>query len=254
MQQLPVFPAVALEVLHELRSADASLAAIERLASRDQVLTASLIRVANSALYGASRDVSTLTSAIVRLGTEVAAQIVIAASLKPSFASPLVRDLWQHSTRAAAVCAQLAARGGAAVTGEAVVLGLIHDIGRLVIHALPGGRAAAHGRITDGSGCMVIADYLVCGRDHAELGAVVLERWNFPAEFIKAVRHHHRPEATDSRLASMLYVAEYLTGFDEDIPLLSRLADALARTGMPLAECLDLAEPPCRLVRLLDAA
>jgi HD-like signal output (HDOD) protein len=178
MQQLPVFPAVALEVLHELRSADASLAAIERLASRDQVLTASLIRVANSALYGASRDVSTLTSAIVRLGTEVAAQIVIAASLKPSFASPLVRDLWQHSTRAAAVCAQLAARGGAAVTGEAVVLGLIHDIGRLVIHALPGGRAAAHGRITDGSGCMVIADYLVCGRDHAELGAEVLERWN----------------------------------------------------------------------------
>jgi hypothetical protein len=101
---------------------------------------------------------------------------------------------------------------------------------------------------------MVIADYLVCGRDHAELGAELLERWNFPAEFIKAVRHHHRPEATDSRLASMLYIAEYLMGFDEDIPLLSRLAKALASTGVPLAGCLDLAEPPRRLLGLLDAA
>jgi HD-like signal output (HDOD) protein len=134
-----------------------------------------------------------------------------------------------------------------------VVLGLVHDIGRLVIHVLPGGRAAAHGRITDGSGCTVIADYLVCGRDHAELGAELLERWNFPAEFIEAVRHHHRPEATGSHLASVLYVAEYLTGFDEDIPLLSR-ADALARTRVPFAECLDLAEPPRRLLGLLDAA
>jgi hypothetical protein len=101
---------------------------------------------------------------------------------------------------------------------------------------------------------LVITDYLVCGRDHADLGAEVLERWNFPAEFVEAVRHHHRPEGTGCRLASMLYVAEYLTGFDEDIPLLTRLAEALASTGVPLAECLDLAEPLRRLMRLLDAA
>jgi putative nucleotidyltransferase with HDIG domain len=197
MQELPVFPAVALEVLHELRSDDATLSAIERLASRDQVLTTSLILVANSALYGASRNVSTLTNAILRLGTETAAQVVIAASLKPSFASASLPGLWQHSTSAAAVCAQLAARGGATSAGEAVVLGLVHDVGRLVIHALPGGRAAADGRATDASGCVVITDYLVCGRDHAELGAEVLERWDFPPEFVEAVRHHHRPKRQD---------------------------------------------------------
>jgi putative nucleotidyltransferase with HDIG domain len=195
MEQLPVFPAVALEILHDLRSDETGLERIERLAERDQVLAASLIRVANSALYGSCRDATSLTSAIVRLGTEVAAQVVIAASLKPLFASAALRDLWQHSTTAASVCAQLATRGGVATTGQAVVLGLVHDIGRLVMQALPGGGASAHARITVTSACVGAADYVVCGRDHAQLGAELLERWNFPPAFVKAIRHHHRPEA-----------------------------------------------------------
>jgi HD-like signal output (HDOD) protein len=254
MEELPVFPAVALEVLHELQSDEASLGGVERLASSDQVLAASLIRVANSALYGPCREATSLTNAIVRLGTEVASQVVIAASLKPLFASAALRDLWQHSTTAAGVCAQLAARGGAISTGEAVVLGLVHDIGRLIIQALPGGHAAAHARITKTSADFGAPDYLVCGRGHAELGAELLERWNFPAEFVEGVRYHHRPEAAESGLASMLYVSEYLTGFDEEMSSFSRLADALGKTDVPLSECLDLSQPPRRLTALFEAA
>jgi hypothetical protein len=52
----------------------------------------------------------------------------------------------------------------------------------------------------------------------------------------------------------MLYVGEYLTGFDEDTPSLSRLADSLTSIGVPLAECLDLSEPPRRLTALFEAA
>jgi HD-like signal output (HDOD) protein len=250
---LPVFPAVALRVLAELRSEDASPARIEQLASRDQVIAASLLRVANSGLHGASREIRTIGEAVNRVGTLVAAQLVIAASMKPLFASAGLRDLWRHST-AAAVCAELAARASNIAPGEAGVLGLIHDVGRLVIHMLPSAQAAAHTRIAEASGCPLVADYLVCGRDHAELGADVLARWNFPVEFVEAVGFHHQLEGADSRFASMLYVAEHLTGSEEDIPSISRLAAALSTTVLPLAECLDLARSPGRVEALLDAA
>jgi HD-like signal output (HDOD) protein len=188
------------------------------------------------------------------VGTAIAAQVVIATSLKPLIASANLRDLWCHSTTSAAVCSGLAVRAGNIGSAEAGVLGLVHDIGRLVVHTLPREHAAAHTRIAEASGCPVLADYLVFGRDHAELGADVLARWNFPVEFVEAVGFHHQPEGTNSRLGSMLYVAEYLTGSEEDIPSISRLAAALDTIGVPLADCLDLAKSPDRLESLLDAA
>jgi HD-like signal output (HDOD) protein len=136
---------------------------------------------------------------------------------------------------------------------EAAVLGLVHDIGRLVIQTLPDQHSAAHTRIAAESGCPVLADFLVCGCDHAELGADLLARWNFPDKFIEAVKHHHQPERTESRLASMLYLGEYVAGSDEDIPSISRLSHALTATGISVAECLDLGDP-LRLEALLDAA
>jgi HD-like signal output (HDOD) protein len=119
---------------------------------------------------------------------------------------------------------------------------------------LPSHHAAAHTRIVEASGCHLLADYLVCGRDHAELGAEVLARLNFPVEFVEAVGFHHQPEGVDSRFAAMLYVAEYLAGSEEDIPSIARLANTLTTIGLSLLDCLDLAESPGRFDALLNAA
>ena len=254
MDALPVFPSVALEVLRELRNDSTDLLRIEKLASRDQVLTASLLRIANSALYGACRGVSTLTGAIGRIGTDMAAQVIVAASLRPLFASAALRGLWQHSIQAAAACAKLAGRTALVAECEAAVLGLVHDIGSLIIRTLPAEHAAAHAHIAEAPGCTVVADYLVCGRDHGELGADLLQRWSFPREFVEAVRHHHRPERANSPLAAILYVAEHHTGSEEDVPSLSRLAAALASAGLSPTETLETAESPGRLEALLNAS
>jgi hypothetical protein len=251
---LPVFPAVALQVLAELRSEDVSPARIERLVTRDQVLAASLMKIANSGLYGASREIRTVAEAITRVGSDLAAQVLIAASMRPLFASAGLRNLWHHSIQTAAVCTELATRADGIAPGEAGVLGLVHDIGRLVIGMLPSHHAAAHTRIVEASGCHLLADYLVCGRDHAELGAEVLARLNFPVEFVEAVGFHHQPEGVDSRFAAMLYVAEYLAGSEEDIPSIARLANTLTTIGLSLLDCLDLAESPGRFDALLNAA
>jgi HD-like signal output (HDOD) protein len=228
---LPVFPAVAL-----------------------QVLAASLMKIANSGLYGASREIRTVAEAITRVGSDLAAQVLIAASMRPLFASAGLRNLWHHSIQTAAVCTELATRADGIAPGEAGVLGLVHDIGRLVIGMLPSHHAAAHTRIVEASGCHLLADYLVCGRDHAELGAEVLARLNFPVEFVEAVGFHHQPEGVDSRFAAMLYVAEYLAGSEEDIPSIARLANTLTTIGLSLLDCLDLAEVPGRFDALLNAA
>jgi HD-like signal output (HDOD) protein len=254
MDALPVFPSVALKVLRELGREECDLGQVQGLASRDQVLTASLLRIANSALYGACRRVSNLAGAVARIGTDMAAQVVVAAALKPLFASASLQRLWQHSIEAAAVCSDLAGQTRGLAECEGAVLGLVHDIGSLVICMLPVEHAAAHARIAEESGTSVVADYLVCGRDHGELGAALLQRWNFPPEFVEGVRHHHRPERTDSRLAALVYVAEHRTGCEEDTPSLSRLAGAMATAGVSPPENADGARSTSRLEALLNAA
>ena len=78
------------------------------------------------------------------------------------------------------------------------------DIGRLVAHTLQREQAAAHARIAEASGCPVLADYLVFGRDHAELGADVLARWHeVLPQFVKVMPTDYKRVLQEKRAAEI---------------------------------------------------
>ena len=229
--KLPVFPGNILELLRELRDGNPSIRKLVEFASRDQVFAGNLISCANSAAYSSARELTNLGHAVAYIGTERAAMILTALAMKPFIVGSGTVDLWRHALEAAAAAEELSKHCNLPNT-DSFLLGLMHDIGRLLLNIAPPHVNAARKRL-EKNGCeSQIAELLVCGTDHAGAGALVLDHWNFPLSFVEAVRFHHEPQATDSKLAALLYVVEFWAESNEDPASQVRLSIALERLGL----------------------
>ncbi len=236
-----VYPVVLIKALALLNRENVSLNEVEKVAASDAVLTTSLLRVANSCLYTAVEPITTIPRALAHIGIDAAKKVFAAAAVQPLFASATLRGLWEHSIESAAIAERLAEKTDDVDTGTAFVAGLIHDIGRVALESRARSAVTMHRRLADSAACTVFADLAVFGLDHAAMGAELLEQWGLPASLTAGVKLHHRPELTDSRLASLLYLTEYVSGSEEDIPSFVRLRQAMTALSVPsLGELLAL--------------
>ena len=136
--ELPAEGRVAGDVFRTLRGrAEFEPGELESLALRDPALTASLLGVANSALFGRATPVATVARAVACLGVEAARKVMLAVAMRPLFASAGLARVWSHSVKSAPLCAALAERTGLLSREEGLVLGLVHDIGAVAVQALP---------------------------------------------------------------------------------------------------------------------
>lgn len=204
--QLPVLP-TAVGKLLRTSAEDASVYELESIAGSDPVLAGRLLAAANSAYFGFSATIRTLTPAILRLGVPLSRKVLMNACFGPLFASSTLVALWKHSKLVAATAHELAGESG--FNQEvAYVAGLLHDIGRVVMHRSPPEIRVDEGERFDAGFPRVYAETLVYGRDHATVGGELLTRWGLPSDIIEAVARHHCPENTNSPLAAILYLAE----------------------------------------------
>jgi HD-like signal output (HDOD) protein len=220
-----VFRALGQEREYEVRE----LAAI---AVRDPVLAASLIRVANSSLYSPIGKLSVVGQAIAYIGTVEARKVMLAAVLRPLFASAGLTRLWGHSVVAAQFGSALARQTQSVGTEEGLILGLVHDFGALAVQFAPRETRDRHARLVERGCPATYAERLLFGCDHGEIGADILAQWNFPDHLIEAVRFHHQPERSDGALAAFLFLVEFWSGQDEDLPSYNRVEECLSRTGL----------------------
>lgn len=234
--KLPVYPAVAMKLYSLLSSEDVNLPALDRVAKSDQVVAGKLLQAANSACYSPRQPIKNVSKAISYVGIEDSRRILLANSLQPLFSSPRLRRIWKHAVEAAQVAEQIAAISGKVDPCEAFLAGLLHDVGKLAIALMPKDLNASLDRLIV-KGCQpAIAEMVICGFDHAEAGGEVLRHWNFGDELVAAIRCHHMPERTACALSGILYLTEYWTDSEEDIPSNSRLDLAFELSGISPAE------------------
>ena len=230
--RIPVFPAAAAQTLEAMRNPSASLNLVGEAAQRDPATAGAVMRLANSALFGARGSVATLRLAIMRLGFETARRVVTSLAVKPMLYQPKPETLWPHSVEVADLAEQLACRAGGVDPGEAYLAGLLHDVGRIALREAPLYDAARLQGLAE-SGCpTTYSEQLILRTDHAELGAQVAGEWRLPHCLIDAIRQHHRPELSECRLSHILYLAEYLSGSEEDLPSALRMTVALKTLGL----------------------
>jgi putative nucleotidyltransferase with HDIG domain len=229
---LAVFPATAAELLMLLRTSNVSLSKICAIASCDPVLAANLVRFSNSALYSRGQEIRTLDRAVMQLGFVQTRFLILALCLKPMFRSANLKKIWNHSVKVAEIARHLAEQSPGAVPEEAMLIGLVHDIGRVVLLAPTLGYERAAADLRSGPFTNDI-ERGFCGATHAEVGADLLACWNFPADMVEAVRFHHNPMESQLKLGSLLYLAEELASARESPPSKEQRDYALNHCGIP---------------------
>ncbi|MDY0308121.1 MAG: HDOD domain-containing protein, partial [Desulfovibrionaceae bacterium] len=179
----PQLSAVAQELSAALRVPDPSSAKVVEIISRSPGLTARLLRLVNSPLYGFQRKVETISRAVSIVGLREVG--LLASSLL----------MVEHSLGCALTCKELAQTTGLAQAEQAFVAGLLHDIGRLYFFTSFPERsrfcidsALKHGR------SLMTEEALFFGIDHATMGQRLLDGWRMPASLGRAVGGHHDPE------------------------------------------------------------
>lgn len=244
VEDLLSLPDAAIRLNAVLTDPDTSANEIADIVSLDPALAARVLRAVNSAYFGLRGRVDTITKAITMIGTSELHSLVLATSAALAFrniSSKLVdmESFWQHSVRAA-----LAARGFAESSSlrrhrERVFLSaLMHDVGQLVLyHQLPEVstrilQEVQKGRAQDES------EHEALGFTHAEVGALLLERWNLPASLTMPVRFHHRyDEATDfAKEAALIHIGSRVSDLMEQErsdkpPFLDVAPDAWTQSG-----------------------
>jgi len=198
---VPSIPAGAFQVLRLLQDPEVDVARLTKTIEYDPGLTTNLLRMANSALFGAPRSIGSVREAIVRLGINNLRKMLGPMAVAPVVRKPLrgydlpAGALLDHAVAVAVGVDALARELRIAAPRETFTAALLHDIGKILlgtfieVDADEIRKAAFDGKIS-----FERAEEAVLGIDHAEAGAVLLESWNCPAEIAAVARWHHRPD------------------------------------------------------------
>ncbi|HUI06936.1 MAG TPA: HDOD domain-containing protein [Verrucomicrobiae bacterium] len=217
---LPPAPAALTQLLTLLREPNADSSAIIDILAYDPSLTASVLRLSNSAFFAGRESVKDLYEAVMRLGFAQVYQLVAvvcgARSLVPSRNGGSADNrLWTHSV-SVALAAELLAKDLGAEPSAAFTAGLLHDIGKLVLSLALNGTSANVAHELDGDGHSPLEiEMKLLGVNHAQIGGRLLERWKLPENLVSAVRHHHQPNSARDQctLAACVALGNFLAYF-----------------------------------------
>lgn len=219
IDELPPLNQVAQYLLSLIGNDRTSAGDLDRAIRNDQALTARVLKVANSAVYGKSRRISSLTEAVMLMGDMRLSDLVLGVSLDDALGDCGVPGFgemaWDHSIDCAAAARAVARFDGQADPDSAFVAGLMHDIGLLVIaRAAPAEMAAL---LAADPADPLAAERQFLGLNHPQVGQRLLEKWNLPVPLCEAVRLHHAPHrkyAATNPLVNVVALADLLTTID----------------------------------------
>jgi HD-like signal output (HDOD) protein len=201
MKQLPSPPALYFKIVAALRSPDASLDTVGALLSQDVTLSAKLLQLVNSAVFGLRMQVANVSEAIGYLGFETTKSLVLVAHTysyfdKVNSSRFSIHALWRHSLLTGRMAQEIAREesNDDAVQSEAYTAGMLHDFGKLLLAAnLPEPFNKALALARDEKIQLWEAEQRVVGANHAELGACLLGIWGLPVRIVEAAALHHFP-------------------------------------------------------------
>ncbi len=224
VEAFPGIPATAAKLLPLLDHPDSTASEIESILKYDPGLTANILKLTNSAYFGIPTKVSSIKQAIVLLGWKRLLQVVMTICMSPLMQKTIpgydlpIGGLWRHSI-AVSVAAEILVKAlKIPDLDEVFTAGLLHDIGKLILGSfVKKDLKQIENMVTKGI-TFDVAESMVLGTNHAEVGGQILHKWLFPAELVNAVQWHHDPESCENSciLSDIVHVANTLglmTGF-----------------------------------------
>jgi HD-like signal output (HDOD) protein/GGDEF domain-containing protein len=190
--QLYSLPRVAVEVLDLTSQPQVDVRRLKQVIETDPALTARLLRVVNSSLYGLSREVGDLNQALALLGTKPLKLLVLGFSLPDAMfvgaPGDLLERFWQHTLTRAVAAREISHRFCQISGDEPFIAGLLRDLGQLVLARELGATYIEFWRhVAEHGGSLAALERQALGFDHTQLTARLLEHWKMPAALVEAV-------------------------------------------------------------------
>jgi HD-like signal output (HDOD) protein len=212
MRWVPSPPNVYFRVAMETESPTASVETIGRIIAQDPSITAKVLQLANSAVFGLQLQVNDPAEAVAYLGLAATRTLVLVAHTFSEFdhlprGGFSVDELWFHSAQVGQFARQIALLEQQALdqSEQAYAAGLLHDLGKILFAAnlpVPFGQALALAR--HGQAHLHLAETQILGASHAEIGACLLGIWGLPTPIVEAVALHHTPSNAAQKTFSAL--------------------------------------------------
>jgi putative nucleotidyltransferase with HDIG domain len=215
-QELSTLPGVILRIIEVVNNPMADARDVEKEVMEDPVITAKILKVANSSYYGASRDISNISQAVVLMGFAEVQNLALSVSIFSRFSGNTKmfdrREFWEHCFTAAAVADALQTRVDEQIN-DGFAAGLLHDIGRIVLdQQFPKEFEAIVNEAEAQEISLLDAEKKVLGITHCDVGYWIAEKWNLPKVLTDSILFHHYPvECPESNmLASIIHVADFI--------------------------------------------
>lgn len=233
---LPLFHTRLDEAINHPRS---SIADIAKIISEDQGLTARILKLANSPLFGYFSKIDTIIQAVTIIGVQQVRDLALAISVMGLFEG-IPEDLitmelfWKHSIACGLTARILATSQRESNLERFFVAGILHDIGRLVMFISIPDLCREMIEVAQGDGKLLYdLEKERLGFDHGDVGGTLLRRWKLPARIVEPVEFHHNclQAGQYPREASILHLAdviahalEFGSSGDMRVPRLDSLA------------------------------
>ncbi|MEE9332436.1 MAG: HDOD domain-containing protein [Methylophilaceae bacterium] len=215
LHTMPMLPKVVQEVTQLLNTDDVEIKTLADKINHDQVLSARVLSMSNSAYFGCSRGVSTIEEAISLIGLGKLKTLVIASGVTSAITDVPGLDLkrfWRHSLITASIARELSTELNLE-EDTAYIAALMHTVGQLPIHMLFPTAGAKIEEACQGRNVLerTSVEHMILGIDHTDVGAKLAKHWNFPEEISQVILYYTEPlNEKACSLAPVVYAASHI--------------------------------------------
>lgn len=205
-------PTVAVPVMTMFNNPETSFNDLAGVIKTSPQLCERILTLVNSGYYGFRRRIETVDRAVVLLGWNAVRMITLGSTVLNQMVASDQR-LSEHSLRTAAIARYLAMEAGFYKVEEIAVEGLLHDIGRIILeNCFPEQYLRVKQYILDHGVPVHIAERIVLGIDHGQIGGWILEQWDLPKNISSSVIWHHdfKPGTYHARKTAVIHIADVL--------------------------------------------
>ncbi len=204
VDQMPPFPKSVHRVIELTNDINCAPKDLVQVIEHDPVITMKLLKLVNSAYFALTKSVSSVRHAVVYLGLNTVKNLALSIATvsvlpRKSSAEFNTNAFLLHSLTTASIAQRLAKEYlGRSDATDLFVAGLLHDFGKVVfVQFVPEEFSRAIVMAREEHISLHAAELKVIGADHTEIGAMLAEKWQLPADLVLSIRNHHAPNTSD---------------------------------------------------------
>ncbi|MCP4727287.1 MAG: GGDEF domain-containing protein [bacterium] len=238
---LPTLSPIAAKVIRLASDEKTSAQQLASVITLDPALTAKLLKLVNSPLYGFKKEITTLSQAVALLGMKAVRTMSLCVSIFDAFPTGTAEgldynDFWQRSLASAIAAKYTAQKLGIRIDEEAFIAGLTQNVGCLIFERfIPEQYGKIYSRHYTSSEELVAMEEENWGLNHSMLGYEVFTQWKMPVLLAQTLLHHHKPDSVPANNESLALLVKIINASD----LVAQVLYTTENTGLNLQKLKD---------------